>query len=296
MKRRLFIDDNLFPDGGDPAAGGGAGGGSPNPNPNGGDPNPTALTMEGAAELITQSQAPLLERIEELSGSVAKLAQNATNPQPPNQGGPDPDDPDFMTQLTTDPQKAIQGLLRQEMGTIAPVLGNLMNSGASAFVGMEAQQIDQEFGAGAWDKLFAKPMDTILEAYRTNNAVALADRNTITREVNMLKGQVVNELIKHRDEFQKLSTEEQEAANKAITDQVVETVAQRTNLTGGIRRTESGAEEVTEEVKGYLEERTRAIGGNEDAKEFLQRTNYGNTWEDYQEHQKKMKAAEGGTQ
>jgi hypothetical protein len=175
------------------------------------------------------------------------------------------------------------------------MIGNLMNSGASAFVGLEAQAVDQEFGAGAWAKMFDKPMQTIVDSYRTNNATALADRNTITREVNGLKGQLINELIEFRDGARKLTDEQTDANRKALTESVLEDVTQRTNMTGGIRRQESGAEEITEAVKGYVEERQRAIGGDETAKTFMERTDYGNSIEEYTAHQEKLKAA-GGTQ
>jgi hypothetical protein len=183
-----------------------------------------------------------------------------------------------------------------QLGQLTPLIGNLMNSGASAFVGIEAQTVDQEFGAGAWSALFDKPMQTILDSYRTTNIGALADRNTITREVNGLKGQLINELIEFRDKSNKLTDEQKTAQRKELTDSVVEDVTSRTNMTGGIRRVESGTEEVTESIKGYVEERQRAIGGNESAKTFLERTDYGNSIEDYVEHQKKLKAADGGTQ
>jgi hypothetical protein len=292
------IDDPLFPD---PA--GGPGGGTPDPDPgaNGGDPDPnTGITMQGAAELIVQAQAPLLEKINELGEATAKLAANAANPQNTAPALVPTNDEDFLTQFGVDPEKAVDAKvaagIQAQLGTIAPLIGNLMNSGTSAFVGLEAQQVDAEFGAGAWAKLFDKPMNTIIDSYRTNNATALADRNTITREVNGLKGQLINELVEFRNSSTKATTDNVAAQRKELADSIVEDVTQRTNMTGGIRRQEGGALEITENVKGYVEERQRAIGGNEDAKTFLERTDYGNSIEEYNAHQEKLKAAAGGTQ
>jgi hypothetical protein len=289
------IDDPLFPEGG------GGDKGTPDPPTNGGDPNPeTSITMQGAAELIVQAQAPLLEKINELGEATAKLAANAANPQ--NRQAPalvPTNDEDFLTQFGIDPEKAVDAKvaagIQAQLGTIAPLIGNLMNSGTSAFVGLEAQQVDAEFGPGAWAKLFDKPMNTIIESYRTNNATALADRNTITREVNGLKGQLINELVEFRSTATKSNADNAAAQRKELADGIVEDVTQRTNMTGGIRRQEGGTLEITEDIKGYVEERQRAIGGTEDAKTFLERTDYGNSIEEYNAHQEKMKAA-GGTQ
>jgi hypothetical protein len=282
------IDDPLFPD-----TGGGAGDPPPKTPANGGDPNPTTgISMAEAAELVTQAQAPLLEKIETLSEATAKLAQNATANQQ-NQTTPDPQgDGDFLTEFSQDPEKAVKTLMRGEMGAIAPLIGNLMNSGTSAFVGIEAQAVDQEFGSGAWATLFDKPMNTIIDSYRTNNMAALADRNTITREVNMLKGQLIDKLIEHKTNAAKVTAEQTEADRKTLTDTITDDVTQRTGMTGGIRRHEAGAAVITEDIKGYVEERQRAIGGTEGAKEFMERTEYGNTLEDYLAHQKTMKEKE----
>jgi len=290
------IDDPLFPDGG--GSGGDPGIVRPDPAANGGDPNPEmGLTMQGAAELIVQAQAPLLEKINELSEATARLASNAMNSQQRNYAPAlvPTNDEDFLTQFSTDPEKAVEAKvargIQAQLGSLAPLIGNLMNSGTSAFVGLEAQTVDAEFGPGAWAKLFDKPMNTIIDSYRTNNATALADRNTITREVNGLKGQLINELIEFRNSSTKLTSEQMAAQKKELSDSIVQDVTQRTNMTGGIRRQESGALEITESVKGYVEERQRAIGGTEDAKTFLERTDYGNSIEEYRAHQAKMKAA-----
>jgi hypothetical protein len=92
----------------------------------------------------------------------------------------------------------------------------------------------------------------------------------------------------------KLTEEQKTKQQKELAEGILKDVTQRTNLTGGIRRIESGAEEITEQVKGYVAERQRAIGGSEDPKAFLERTDYGNSWEDFQAHQKKMKAKGDG--
>jgi hypothetical protein len=291
------VDDPMFPDNQN-SAGGGEPGKAPAPG-NGTDPNAAdPLTLESAAALITASQAPLLKRLEELGETTAQVVQSMNQTRTPaNQPEPNTQDQeDFLTQFGVDPEAAVNAAVSKQLGTLAPLIGNLMNSGTSAFVGLEAQQIDAEFGAGAWNKLFDKPLAVILDGYRQNNAMALSDRNVITNEVNGLKGKLFNELVTFRTEAQKTNADTVDANRKELTDGIVADVTQRTNLTGGLRRIEGMGEEVTEELKQYLAERVAATGEKIEPKEWLARTDYGNSIEEYNAHQEKLKAAEKGTQ
>lgn len=256
---------------------------------NGKDPAGNAgLTMAEAAELITQANAPLLEKVAELTASMGRM--NQPTPKDPVVTPVEP--ADFLTRFSEDPEGAIDARIASQFQTVAPVIGNIINSGTGAFVGLEAQQVDQEFGEGAWAKYIDKPLTVILDSYKQSNAAALSDRGTITREVNGLKGQLLNELVEHRDTSKQKATEAGEASQKDLLETVMAGV--RTNLTGGIRSNQTVGEEVTEELKGYLAERQAAIGGDESGKDWLQRTDYGNTIEEYVAHQKKLETAAGG--
>ena len=282
-------DDNLFPDhepdeGARPPAGNP---GSGNGQDHGAD---TPLTMSGAAELISQAQAPLMQQIRDQGEALSQLVSKLGQPQ--NQ----PADPvdreaqeDFLTQFSENPERAIGGLVRGEFKQVVPLLSNLMNSATSAFVGIESTEIDKEFGNGAWSKFFEKPLNQILDQYRSHNAAALSDRNTITREVNGLKGQLLNDLVDFREVSRKAAREAEEGRTNELVDGVVKRIP--TNLTGGLKRTGGVEHEVTEDLRGYLAERERVIGERVEPKDWLKKTDFGNTLSDYLEHQKKMKEA-----
>jgi len=278
-------DDNLFPNQpvNDPP-------GNPPANGNGADPAAAQapLTLEAGAELVTQALTPLMERLEEQGQVIRRLAE-APPPapvEPKELTGPAVD---FLTQFSEDPEGAVAAKAHEPVKQLLPLISNLMASATGAFVSMEAAEIDQEFGPGAWKKHFEKPMTSIIDNYRAQNPAALSDRSTITKEVNGLKGVVFNELVDYREESRKKAAETSANRDKQLTEGVLEQVTQRTNLTGGLRRAEGSGEEVTEAVKGYLADRARAIGTKaEDPKEWLQRTDYGNSLEDYLAHQKKQ--------
>ncbi len=274
-------DDNLFPDKPETAPSGTSPG-------NGADPTPAEpLTMEGAAELITQALQPVMAEVKAQGEAIQNVATGLSAPAAPAAPAPITEpQKDFLTQFSEDPELAIQKVGAAQMQTVIPFLSDLMNSGVSSFVGFESVEIDTEFGAGAWEKYFKAPMDQILDTYRTHNAAALANRETITKEVNGLKGKLLNDLVDYRTDSRKTASEKLDADNKELVDGVVGQV--RTNLTGGLRRVEGATETVTDDMKGYLAERQAAIGGDESAKDWAKRTDYGNTLEDFLVHQKTM--------
>ena len=281
-------NDNLFPDQPAPEVPQGP------PPGNGADhTGGSQLTLEGAAELISQALGPVVGQVKEqgealnnLANSLANNARQQTSREPQNT---EPED-DFLTQFSGNPEGAINARVKaqiaEQMAGMVPLMGGLINSATSAFVGIESTEIDQQFGAGAWAKHFDKPMKQIIESYRTQNPAALSDRNTIIKEVNGLKGQLLNDLVDHRTNSQKTAAEAAEAKDKAFVDTVTGQI--RTNLTGGIRRIETPGSAVTDEMKGYLAERQAAIGGTETAEEWAKQTNYGNTLADYLAHQKTL--------
>ncbi len=68
----------------------------------------------------------------------------------------------------------------------------------------------------------------------------------------------------------------------------------RVNGTGGLRQIDPTSTTIPEGLAGYLEERNRANGSTETEKEWVDRTSYGNTLADYQEHKEKMAKSNGG--
>ena len=286
--------DDLFPEGTKP---------NPDtpvvaPKPNGGDPTPgEGVTLEQAAELIKQGIAPLGDQIKSLAETTATVvSQLQSQGAPPGDPTPAPPTEDFLTRFAENPEGAIQGLVAGQMQSAVPLMSGLINSTVSNFVGRETLDINREFGSGAWEKFFDKPLSILMDGYRRSNVVALADDSTIRREVDGLKGKMFDELVEYRETSRKTASEKTNTDTKGLVDATTKEVLQQTNLTGGIRRIDSGTEEVTESVKGYLAERIAALGGSETGKEFLERTDYGSSIEDYLAHQKKTEkaAATGG--
>jgi hypothetical protein len=260
----------------------------PAPVVDGGDPAATpaatvGLTPEQFNEGIEQVVGGLREQVEGLSKAVAGMNQPAT--VEPTSTEPETD---FLTAFSQNPEGAIKGMIAGEMKGLAPFLNTMIEGGSSAFVDIEAQRIDTEFGAGAWEKFYSKPMDEIVGMYQSKQPTALGDRGVIRREVDGITGRMVGKLVEHQQESK--ATVEKEGLEKigTLQENILKEAANRTGLTGGIRRMPTGEAEVTEELKGYLAEREASIGLEQDPKDFLKQTSYGNTLEDYQAHQTKL--------
>ena len=278
-------DDNLFPNAKEPDVPAGE------PKPNGEDIGVvgTPLTVEMGAEMVTQAMAPLADQLKEVGDTLARMKQPAAQPvaDPPAPLG------DFLTRFSEDPEGAVKAAAREPVESIMPLMSNFLNSAVSGWTSLEANKIDTEFGAGAWDKFFNKPMTTILDNYKATNAAALSDNSVITKEVNGLKGVQFNDLVDFQAASRKTAAEAAEGTQKTLVDGVMTQV--RTNMTGGLRRISGSAEEIPEGLENYLAERARLIGKEpEAAKDWLADRDYGNNIGDYRKHQEKKAAAEGG--
>jgi hypothetical protein len=280
-------DDNLFPNAKEPDVPTG------DSKPNGADTGAggTPLTVEMGAEMVTQAMAPLADQLKEVGDTLAQMRQTPTPTPTPV---PEPPQGDFLTRFSEDPEGAVKSEAQKPVEMIMPLMSNFLNSAVSGWMSLEANKIDTEFGAGAWDEFFSKPMDIIIDNYKATNAAALSDNKVITKETNGLKGVQFNELVDFRDASREAASKAADDSQKVLVDGVLQQIP-RTNMTGGLRRVSGGAEEIPEGLEGYLAERARSIGAEpEDPKKWLADKDYGNSISDYREHQKKLAAAEGG--
>lgn len=257
--------------------------------PTNGGEAPPAATAGVSAEQVAEMIAPLQEQVTQATAVNQQIVATLQGMAPRAAEVPaDPSGEDFLTRFSTDPRGAIESVVGDQVKTLAPFFNTVTNSAHSAFVGLEAQAVDEKFGSGAWDAHFAKPIESIWAAYRQSNPTALADRTVIQREINGLKGALLDELVDHREKSRTATTK----AEDAEVEKLVEAASQRVGLTGGIRRTDTAGEPlVTEGLKGYLAERERAIGEKVDPKEWLAEHSYeGNSLSHYLAHQKKLAA------
>jgi len=223
-------DDNLFPE----KTSSSPEGNPPGTDGNGTDPTgDTALTMTAAAELITQAQAPLLAKIDSLTEATSSLMDRQSAPQQAQPAQNQEPPADFLTQFSENPELSIDNKIAAQLQSVAPLVSGLINSTVSNFVSREKSEIDGQFGIGAWDKFFDKPLNVLMDSYRKGNAAALADEGTIRRETDGLKGRMFDQLVDFRTESQKTATEAGETEGQKLLDGVMEKVKAQTNLTGG---------------------------------------------------------------
>ena len=255
------------------------------------------ITIEQAIQLVQESQAPLAEelritrenqtqqnkRFEELTQTMTQghnqLIRNSTPPV---------EEQDFLTELTTgNAEQAIGRIVEQRLAALTPVLSNIVQSGSSTFVELEANSIDNRFGTGAWDKFFSNPVNQIMSNLAKTNPAAMMDRTIIGHEVNGLVGKQVDELVAYRDEFKKTKTATETTDQDTLVNSITSAVINRTNGIGGMRHLDAtGSIAITPEVEGYIAERMRATGQKINPKEWVKETDFGNDIDSYRESRK----------
>lgn len=246
----------------------------------------TNITLAEAVQMIQESNAPLIEKINTLTTNQQELNQTmTTSNQQMAAATPAPEETDFLTELTSgNAESAIAKVVQKELQGILPVISGMLQNGSSTFVDLEAVGIDERFGSGAWAKFFQTPINQIMANYAKSDPKSMMDRSVIGHEVNGLVGQQFEELLTYRNADQKTKTESETDQTSTLVDTVVSEVVNRTNGIGGIRQIEaSGNISITPEVEGYLAERSRAIGKPIDAKEWVKETDFGHDIDSYRE-------------
>ena len=260
------------------------------------DPTPAnpGVTPEQMAQVTAQATQPIVEQVTELAAQVSTLAEHVGGLSLPAPAIPGVEPKkDFYAEMQDDAEGAIErridGRVKEQMLPIGEVLSTINNSAHDAFVGMEANRVETEWGVGAYEKFFTKPLKTIFDQYRSVNASLLSKHDLIRKEFDAISGQVVNELIEFRDESRKVTAEKANKELAGLTEGIAGAVTTIVGMTGGIRA--PGAKvEVSEGLKEFLSERKKSTGVSETPEEFVSRTSYDNTIEGYLENKKKMEA------
>ncbi len=259
-------------------------------------PEPAASTdIAAVVQLVNDATAPLIDQMERLTASQQQSNENIATMMRQNQPPADPTipvDSDLLTELTSGNgeaviRKLVDEQVRNQLQTLTPVMANIVQSGATAFTNIEAQEIEEKYGSGAWDKFFKTPMEAIMGSYAKTNPALMADSATIRKEVNGLKGQVFDELVEHRDSSIAARSTSKNTELGSMVDGITQEVHRRVNGTGGIRAISGAGTEISEGLRGYLEERQRSIGVKETPKDFISRTGFGNSIDDFLDHKKK---------
>ncbi len=250
------------------------------------------ISMAEAVKMVQEANAPLVAQINELTqgqqasqGRFEELTSSMVAGQNQLTAAVTPkvEPTDFLTELTSgNAESAIAEVVRKELQGIMPTLSNIVQSGSSAFVDLEAVGIDERFGKGSWDKFFKEPMTRIMTSYSKNNPAAMTDRSVIAQEVNGLVGQQVESLVKFQTESKTAKTTAETTEASDLVNTVASEVVNRTNGMGGIRAIEAtGNIAITPELEGYLAERDRATGQKTNAKEWVKETDFGNDIDSY---------------
>ena len=261
---------------------------------------------DSVGRYVADAMGPLIEQIQGLAANqeqtqraLQQLAESRSEPQQRYQAPAEPEE-DFLTELTSGNAEAairrrVAAVVQEQMGGLTPMLSNLLHSGSAAFTNIEAENVDRQFGQGAYASLLEKPMGQIMAGIAKSDPSAYADSSTIRREINGLKGQMFDQLVEYREKSRQKEAAGETTKLASLVDGVAEGVLKRTNGTGGLRRIATGEREVTPELKGYIDERIRGTGKPIDAKKWLEETDFDGNLDSYKAHMAKMAKQNGAT-
>jgi len=229
-------------------------------------------TMGQTQAELQQNQAVIAQALQGVNQTLARLG---LNPDGTNDGSGEFDAAAFLS----DPEASVREVaarvaderLREQAG---PLLGQLVEQTHQAVMAQEKASISGEFGAEAWDKVFAPAMDPILQRTRQSAPSQLGNTEAIRRAINSIKGEQFAALSDMRKTAKENADSQAEEAQRRTLELV------KSNLTHPIQRT-SNVQSVTPEMKAHLDAEERQTGVRPDEKAILRSLSTGPTLSDY---------------
>jgi len=201
----------------------------------------SGITAPFAAERETQQRT-----IDDMTQQIAELRSQVSQTETPAAG-------DFSEEFFADPEglikKTAQSVVDERIMLLGPAIDGLANLGGTALYDRMMQDIDTEFGAGAWAEDFAPIIDQRIADERKTNPMVTTNIGWLQREVLAVKGMKMTDLVERQSKNATKSDEDKDAERRKIIDEFVNT----TTMHGGVNFTaESRPKEPTQFEQEYL--------------------------------------------
>lgn len=270
-------EDPIFGDAGPALGGGPAPVASAEPSPSAsGAASPS--TSPGASAAIDPAQfAALQSQVSQLATQFPQFAQQVSQAimqlsqrQEPAQPEPkaSQDASDLVSKFTEDPAGLIReiatGAYKDLTKDQSDLLQTLLATQSRNLLDDAAFDIDQEFGPDTWREVIKPRLDPHIRDLTGNNPKVLADQASVTRLVNMVKGELVSDLTTRKAAHDAKVAQDSEASMRSITDRISATLP-----ASGLRR--QTRDPNAKDIPGfdlYSREVAAATGEQIDPKEF----------------------------
>lgn len=269
-------DDPIFPDAAPPESHQAGSSRAAGVSPPGPDPTAARLgVVENTLASLAQSQGQTATILQQINQQLQQLGRPAPAPEAA------PLDPnDLVSQLASDPEGTIkrvaQSALKEGNQAQLQVLGTLINTQHQNLVDDAEFDVDRQFGEGSWKEVIKPKLDPFLSELRTSNPTALADHQTLTRLVNMLKGEQMQALVDRQTKHQQSLATQEEAGVKKLVDQISPHLP-----AAGLKRVTNDPS--GQDIPGLdlMRAELKREGMEIDPKEFAKYHNAGNTLSDF---------------
>lgn len=203
----------------------------------------------------------LEQAMQQLTGVVADAAQALRAPQAQPQAAPIPAE-EFLTQLAANPQGVIQreatlAFQRAADASLNPAVLQVLETGSQQLLQRHAERVDGEFGEGTFAEVFQPQLEKDMAQLKVVNPKAMADPSTVAALVDRLYGGANFEGLMERRRGLEAT-----ARNRGLSHVLP---------AGGVPRLRASknlAEEVPDDVEGFIRNVEKVTGEQVDRKHF----------------------------
>lgn len=157
-----------------------------------------------------------------------------------------------------------------------------------------SQEIDSEWGAGAFDGVIRKPLQSLIDTAIQGNPTAALNQEGLQTALASIAYRSRRALAEHKEKAQ---TQSQQAENERFNAQMQAALREQgidtTTLRGGIRRVAPVDDKLPNELHAYLAANLRETGREIDEKRAAKMMRTGNKLSDWQKSDKELGGGQG---
>ena len=228
--------------------------------------------LAGVTQPMEQARAADQAKIEELRQALANVQQQVN-------AGPEVPVTDFNEAFFENPEETVEKKVNEQLNKLGPALQQLVTLGSTAVVDRYMQEIDKDYGPGAWNEHFNTIIQARLADESRTNPMVGSDVNWMQREVLAIQGLKMNELMDVKSEFESKTQEDSDSKMRDYIDKNMNTTTMTGGFSGAPRDRDAGP---TEMEQDYIDQCSRA-GAEEISIDTLRRNmECGSSLDDWQ--------------
>lgn len=264
----------------------------------------TEGTTDTGADLDARIQAaveksPLIGKLALSSSNMEKFVREMSETLQGGQGGTgaggfqagSAEEKEWIQQFYDNPEGAVDARFSQ---AALPIVAQVAQAQADLQLDKFAQEIDQEWGAGAFDGVLRESFQGILDRAMKQNPTSVLNKQAMRSTLSSLAYESRKALAEHKEKAQtQTSAQESERFNAQMQAAFQEQGIDPSTLRGGIRRVAPKDDKLPNDLHEYLAGTLRETGRVVDEKRAARMMRTGNTLSDWEAADKELSGGGG---